>query len=63
VYGFQLSGIYFYGSGEHYAVTSGAGISTVLVGAPESDRLRADGTIVPRNSFVGLPIRRWDVRL
>ena len=62
-YGFQLSGIYFYGSGEAFAVTSGAGVSTTLIGAAGSDRLRTDGTIVPRNAFVGLPIRRMDMRL
>ena len=61
-YGFQLSGIYFYGSGEHFAVTSGAGISTTLMGAAGSDRLRTNGTLVPRNSFVGLPIKRLDMR-
>jgi Carboxypeptidase regulatory-like domain/TonB dependent receptor len=62
-YGFQLSGIYFYGSGETFAVTSGAGVSTTLIGAAGTDRLRTDGTIVPRNAFVGSPIKRVDVRL
>ncbi|PYR74143.1 MAG: hypothetical protein DMF87_23725 [Acidobacteria bacterium] len=62
-YGFQLSGIYFYGSGEHFAVTSGAGVSTTLMGAAGSDRLRTNGTVVPRNDFVGLPIKRLDMRL
>jgi hypothetical protein len=63
VYGLQLSGVYFYGSGERYAVTSGAGVSTTLMGAAGSDRLRTDGTLVPRNDFVGLPIHRVDARL
>jgi hypothetical protein len=62
-YGFQLSGIYFYGSGEHFAVTSGANVTTALMGAAGSDRLRTNGTLVPRNSFVGLPIKRLDMRL
>jgi hypothetical protein len=62
-YGFELSGIYFYGSGEHFAVTSGAGVSTTLIGAAGSDRLRKNGTIVDRNSFVGHPIHRLDMRL
>src|SRR5262249_59956345 len=62
-YGVQLSGIYFYGSGERYAVTSGAGVSTTLIGAAGSDRLRTDGTIVTRNGFVGQPIHRVDMRL
>ena len=46
-YGVQLSGIYFYGSGERTALTSGAGVSTTLIGAAGSDRLRADGTPDP----------------
>jgi len=62
-YGFQVSGIYFYGSGERLAVTSGAGVSTTLIGAAGSDRLRSDGTIVARNGFVGSPIHRLDMRL
>jgi hypothetical protein len=62
-YGVQLSGVYFYGSGEHFAVTSGAGVSTMLIGAAGSDRLRTDWTLVPRNRFVGLPIHRVDMRL
>jgi hypothetical protein len=62
-YGLQLSGIYFYGSGERFAVTSGAGVSTTLIGAAGSDRLRTDGTIVTRNGFVGQPIHRVDMRL
>src|SRR5258705_9540106 len=41
-YGFQLSGIYFYGSGEHFAVTSGAGVSTTLMGAAGSAPLPTD---------------------
>ena len=63
VYGLQLSGVYFYGSGERFAVTSGAGVSTTLMGAAGSDRLRTDGTLVPRNDFVGSPIHRVDMRL
>ncbi len=39
------------------------GVSTVLIGAAGSDRLRTDGTVVPRNDFVGLPIHRVDMRL
>jgi hypothetical protein len=34
-----------------------------LIGAAGSDRLRSDGTIVPRNAFVGFPIHRLDMRL
>ena len=61
-YGFQLSGIYFYGSGERYATTCGCGADNTFIGAAGTDRLRLDGTIVPRNNFVGLPIHRVDMR-
>jgi hypothetical protein len=53
-YGFQLSGLYFYGSGQRFATTYGGG---------DRPRLRPDGSIVPRNNFVGLPLHRVDFRL
>ena len=53
-YGFQLSGLYFYGSGQRFATTYGGG---------DRPRLRPNGTIVARNDFVGLPLHRVDVRL
>jgi hypothetical protein len=53
-YGFQLSGLYFYGSGQRFATTYGGGDRT---------RLRPDGSIVPRNTFVGLPIHKVDARI
>ncbi len=53
-YRFQLSGLYFYGSGQRFATTYGGGDRT---------RLRPDGSIVPRNNFVGLPNHRMDARL
>jgi len=62
-YGFQLSGIYFYGSGERTVTTCGCGAVNAIIGATGSDRLRLDGTIVPRDNFVGLPIHRLDMRL
>ena len=62
-YGFQLSGIYFYGSGERLTNTCGCGAVNALIGANGTDRLRLNGTIVPRNSFTGLPIHRVDMRL
>jgi hypothetical protein len=62
-YGFQVSGIYFYGSGERYATTCGCGVISGLTGGTGSDRLRLDGTFTPRNGFVGLPIQRVDARL
>jgi hypothetical protein len=59
--GFQVSGLYFFGSGARYATTSGGdrrGRGTALL-----SRLRADGSIVERNSFVGDSIHRVDLRL
>lgn len=60
-YGFQLSGVYFFGSGERYATTYGGDFRNS--GGTLRSRLRPDGTIVPRNNFVGKPIHRVDVRL
>ena len=60
-YGLQVSGIYFYGSGMRYAVTDGTDRRSE--GGSGENRLRADGSIVPRNSLVGKPIHRVDVRL
>jgi hypothetical protein len=59
--GFQASGLYFFGSGERYATSYGGDLRRVGVGS--TGRLRPDGTIVPRNNFVGDPIHRVDVRL
>jgi len=69
--GFQVSGIYFYGSGERFRVWTGVdrraeggqAPSGGQVGGSNEQRLRADGSIVPRNSFVGEPIHRVDLRL
>jgi outer membrane receptor protein involved in Fe transport len=60
-YGMQLSGIYFFGSGERLATTYGGDVR--LTGDSRGNRLRPDGSIVPLNNFVGKPIHRVDVRL
>jgi hypothetical protein len=62
--GFQVSGVYFYGSGErqprfYEEDLRGLGEGFEAV----SFRLRRDGTIVPRNGFVGDPVHRVDLRL
>jgi hypothetical protein len=67
-HGFQVSGIYFYGSGQRDQIVCGCdarGLSITSI-----DRLRdskdpngAAGTIIPRNSFVGQPIHRVEMRL
>src|SRR5258708_36053253 len=59
--GFLVSGLYFYGSGARFATTAGGDRRNT--GSATGSRLRADGTIVPRNSFVGNPIHRVDMRV
>jgi hypothetical protein len=58
---FQVSGVYFFGSGQRYATTWSGDLR--LYGAGSTSRLRADGTIVPRNNFVGTPVHRVDLKL
>jgi len=60
-YGFQASGIYFYGSGERFATTDGTDRRSE--GGSGENRLRADGSIVPRNNLEGRPLHRVDLRL
>jgi carboxypeptidase family protein len=60
-YGFQMSGLYFYGSGERTSTSYGGDLRNVSQGG--NGRLRPDGTIVPRNNFIRDPIHRVDVRL
>jgi hypothetical protein len=61
--GFELSGLYFYGSGVRYYVSYNADLRQMGSQRPNSLRLRPNGTIIPRNSFVGDPIHRVDLRL
>jgi carboxypeptidase family protein len=58
-YGFQASGLYFYGSGARFATTYGTDQRN---SASSSPRVRPNGTIVPRNDFVGHPLHRVDLR-
>ena len=60
-YGFQLSGLYLFGSGTRYATEYGGDLRST--GGTGERRLRPDGTIVPRNNFVGDPIHRVDLRI
>ena len=57
---FQVSGLYFYGSGQRFTRTWGVDLS---LSANSVTRLRPDGSVVPRNDFVGRPLHRVDVRL
>ena len=59
--GLQMSGVYFYGSGERRGVNTG--VDRRNEGSSSEQRLRADGSIVPRNTLVGQPIHRVDMRL
>jgi hypothetical protein len=60
-HGLQLSGIYFYGSGQRTQTTCGCDARGLQI--TSVDRLRPDGTIIPREAFVFDPIHRVDVRL
>jgi hypothetical protein len=60
-HGFQLSGIYFYGSGQRTQAICGCDARGLQISSV--DRLRLDGTIIPREAFVGKPIHRIDLRL
>jgi hypothetical protein len=60
-YEVQLSGIYFFGSGERLRTNTGTDVRNQ--GLLAEARLRPDGTIVPRNTLVGDPIQRVDLRL
>ncbi|PYR67620.1 MAG: hypothetical protein DMF88_12185 [Acidobacteria bacterium] len=66
-HGFQVSGIYFYGSGMRDQIVCGCDARDLQIGS--IDRLRVDdpqgpdGSIIPRNSFVGNPIHRVELRL
>lgn len=59
--GFQVSGLYFYGSGERQINTCGG--DRRGWGRGGTARLCANGTILDRNSFVRTPIHRVDMRL
>ena len=60
--GLQFSGLYFFGSGERFE-TSYGGDGRLQQQSMLVPRLRPDGTLVPRNNFVGQQIHRVDIRL
>jgi hypothetical protein len=62
-YGFQLSGLYFFGSGARFVTTYGGDTRGTGATAGGGGRLRPNGTIMPRNILVGHPIHRVDLRL
>ena len=58
--GLQLSGLYFFGSGQRSATSYGTDFRD---SGGKSNRLRPDGALVPRHDWVGLPIHRVDMKL
>jgi hypothetical protein len=56
----QLSGLYFFGSGERFSTNYGGDLRAT---GATGGRLRPDGTVMPRNSLVGDPIHRVDMRI
>jgi hypothetical protein len=62
-YGFQLSGLYFFGSGARFDTRWGTDLRQIGGVRPNEQRLRPDGTIVQRNAFVGNQIHRVDLRM
>jgi hypothetical protein len=62
--GVQVSGIYFFGSGQRFLTTTGVDRRNEGLGAAApSLRLRADGTIMSRDGIVGKAIHRVDMRV
>jgi hypothetical protein len=59
-YALQLSGLYFFGSGERLATNYGGDLRQT---GATGGRVRPDGTVMPRNNLVGHPIHRMDVRI
>ena len=60
-HGFQVSGLHYIGAGIRSATTYGGDFRGV--GAGGSARLRPDGTIVPRNSFIQPAQNKTDIRV
>ena len=61
-YGFQLSGLYFYGSGARFSTTYGGDALAQGIGQRGRLKSKASGLVSPRNGFVGLPLHRVDLR-
>jgi hypothetical protein len=59
--GFQVSGLYFYGSGLRNTTTFGSDLRDTGTGL--AGRLRPDGTIIPRAGLVGEAVHRVDARV
>ena len=64
-YGIQVSGLYFYGSGQRFATTYGGDVldTGTTVGSARPRPASAGGGFTPRNGIVGDAIHRVDLRL
>jgi hypothetical protein len=67
-HGFQVSGIYFYGSGLRDQIVCGCDARGLQITSIDRLRSSADthgpaGSIIPRASFVGTPLHRVEMRL
>jgi hypothetical protein len=60
-HGFQVSTIHYTGAGNRSGATAGTDRRGLGLGG--ESRLRADGTLVPKNGFIQPPQHRTDVRL
>jgi hypothetical protein len=61
--GFQLSGIHYASAGDRTATSYGGDLRNLGAGSVERQRLRPDGTIVPRNAFTQPARNRTNVRV
>jgi hypothetical protein len=61
--GFQVSGIHYTYTGERTATYYGGDLRVLGAGSLERQRLRPDGTIVPRNAFTQPGRNRTNLRL
>ncbi len=59
-WGFQASAVHLYGSGFRFAKTYGGDPRGT---GSSGSRLRPDGSVVERNSFVGKPVQKTDMRI
>jgi hypothetical protein len=60
-YGFQLSGLYI--AGDNGSGTATSGIDSRFLGTTANNRLRANGTLIPRNGFNYPNLHRVDMRI
>jgi len=61
--GFQVSGIHYASAGDRSATSYGSDLRNLGAGSVERQRLRPDGTIVPRNAFTQPARNRTNVRV